>query len=63
VINVDVINNTVLGPEGDWFIYVNSGTNDLVITDNCIASGIGVVHTAHQSGGVALLTNSRNGPC
>ncbi len=48
VINVDVVNNTVLGPEGDWFIYVNSGTNDLVITDNCIASGIGVVHTAHQ---------------
>ena len=63
VIGADVTSNSVLGPSGDWFIYVNSGTNDLVVTDNCVAEGIGVLHSGHQAGGVAALTNERNGLC
>jgi hypothetical protein len=63
VIGADVTFNTVVGPVGDWFIYVNSGTNELTVTDNCIPSGVGVLHSSHQSGGVAVLTEQRNGPC
>ena len=60
---VDVIANTVVGPAGDWFVYVNSGTNDLTISDNCVGAGIGVMHELHQSGGVTSLVMARNGPC
>jgi hypothetical protein len=63
VIGADVTFNTVVGPAGDWFVYVNSGTNDLVVTDNCVSTGVGVLHSSHQSGGVAVLTDLRNGPC
>lgn len=69
---VTVTFNTVIGPAAnDWLVYVNSGTNNLILTDNCLASGMGTVsppdngalHDYHQTGGVPVLTEARNGVC
>lgn len=58
-----ITGNKVTGPAEDWFVYVNSGTNFLVMTDNCVAAGIGILSTVHQAGGVPNLVEQRNGPC
>lgn len=56
--------NSVVGPApDDWLVYVNSGTNNLIVIDNCLPLGMGgAVHTSHQSGGVPNLVEERNGP-
>lgn len=65
VFGANIIGNSVIGPApGDWLIYVNSGTRDLTVTDNCITSDMsGVLHISHQAGGVVNLTEARNGIC
>ena len=65
VFGASVVNNRVIGPApGDWLVYVNSGTRDLTVTDNCLVSGMsGAVHTSHQAGGVPNLVEARNGIC
>lgn len=64
--------NSVIGPApNDWLVYVNSGTNNLIVTDNCLTSDMGqsnpydngALHDYHQSGGVQILTEARNGVC
>lgn len=62
--------NTAVGPApSDWLVYVNSGTNNLTVTDNCLASGMSTltppraVHDYHQAGGVPNLTEARNIVC
>jgi hypothetical protein len=59
---VTVTQNTVTGQVGDTLVYVNSGTSQLTITDNCLGSGINAISLVHQPV-VPGLVSARNGAC
>ena len=61
VFGVSVEGNNIGGPPEDWMVYVNSGTRDLTVRNNC--SPTQILHTSHQSGGVQGLVTENNGPC
>lgn len=58
-----ITNNTVIGPApGDRFVYANSATDFVTITDNCVPSDVQVLEQA-QTPPIAHLTMSNNGAC
>lgn len=51
------------GGTSDTLVYVNSGTNFLIIRNNCVPSNVIVLYEGHQAGGVVNKTVTNNGPC
>jgi len=50
--------NVTSGPVGDWFVWVNSGTNFLDMKNNCVRGGAGLLNGSVPNG-----SQSGNGPC
>jgi hypothetical protein len=36
--HVEITRNRFIGPSGDWAVWVNSGTNFLTMTNNCVTT-------------------------
>lgn len=51
--NVEIRNNTFVGPRGDWAVWVNSATNFVRIENNCTQGGMSLLLGGYQTGTLA----------